>query len=57
MKLSPSLIHQARIQGAEGRAPLSLSETGYQTSDQYVQPAMGFPDFGFYFEFFQHLFY
>jgi len=31
--------------GAGGRAPLSPSETGHQTLDQYVQPAMGFPDF------------
>ena len=28
--------------------PLSPSETGHQTSDQYVQPAMGFPDFSFW---------
>jgi len=56
MKLSPSVIHQARIQGG-GRAPLSPSETGHRTSDQYVQPAMGFPDFSFCFEFSQGLFF
>ena len=37
--------------------PLSPSETGHQTSDQYVQPAMGFPDCSFCFEFSQYLFF
>jgi len=52
MNLSSSLIHQARIQGGGQGAvppPLSPSETCHQTSDQYVQPAMGFPDFSFEF--------
>ena len=49
---------QARIQGARGPCPpLSPSETGHQTSDQYVQPAMGFPDFSFCFSFSQCLFF
>ena len=41
------------ISGDRGRPPLSPSETGHQTSDQYVQPAMGFPAFSFCFEFSQ----
>ena len=43
---------QALIQGEGGRAPPppSRSETDHQTSDQYMQPAMGFPDFSFCFE-------
>jgi len=56
MKLSPSLIHLGG--GPGGRAPPpSPSETGHQTSDQYVQPAMGFPDFSFCFEFSKCLFF
>jgi len=39
----------SRGRGPGGRAPPSPSETGHQTSDQYVQPAMGFPDFSFCF--------
>jgi len=43
--------------GAGGRAsPLSPSETCHH-SDQYVQPAMGFPDFSFRLEFSQCLFF
>ena len=50
MKLSPSLIHQARIQGGRRPCPtFSLSETCHQTSDQYLQPAMGFSHFSFCF--------
>jgi len=37
-------------EGGQGAVPPpSPSETGHQTSDQYVQPAMGFPDFSFCF--------
>jgi len=43
--------------GAGGRAPLSPSETCHQTSDQYVQQAMGFPDFSFCFEFSKCMFF
>jgi len=34
--------------GGAGGVPLSPSETGHQTSDQYVKSAMGFPDFSFW---------
>ena len=43
---------QARIHGGAGgpSPPSPPNETGHQTSNQYVQPAMGFPDFSFCFE-------
>jgi len=43
--------------GPDPGGPLSPSETCHQTSDQYVQPAMGFPDFSFCFEFSKCLFF